>query len=488
MAKSKIKDKASKRALSNGSLYSQEAVSQFYKFSKQIDLDETLRKAGIKRHRLAILLDDDEISQAVETRVDALLATPFRFEPSDTPEAILLMQEIKEWFAEIATGSINALLFGYSVLEAVYDQADDGQIGLQWIGEKPMEWFEPKNDGHLIYRPEGTGQELVVDQTFKFFLTRRKATYKQPYGKALLTVVYWLDFFRKNGFKFWAKFLERFGTPILLGKVNAKENTCDEMNQALLSAHAQSVISIDGQDDVQILSAPSSGNAGGSFETFNNTIIRQIQKVILGQTLTSGTDGTGSRALGEVHDNVRKDKLNADIRLVTPTFQAIVDALCALNDWGKHEIILGEKSKQLNKDQAERDVKLKDAGAVFTTQYFIREYGLQEGDLVENLPNSTQPTQFKILPSRPFSFAASVKKFSPEQQEIEELTNEQASIELLSQAQVNELVQRSDTPQALAFNLMQLMPGASESTFTANLDQALYAADVYGYVTAKGGK
>lgn len=486
MAKSSNKDKAPKKALSKGSLYSQEAVSQFYKLSKQIDLDETLRKAGIKRHRLAILLDDDEISQAVETRVDALLATPFRFEPSDTPEAILLMKEIKKWFAEIATGSINALLFGYSVQEAVYEKANDGQIVIEWIGEKPMEWFEPKNDGRLIYRPEGTGQEIEVDQVFKFFMTRRKATYKQPYGKALLTVVYWLDFFRKNGFKFWAKFLERFGTPILKGK--CKNSEPDDMNQALLNAHAQSVISIDADDEVEILAVQSSGNAGTSFETFNNTIIRQIQKVILGQTLTSGTDGTGSRALGEVHDNVRKDKLNADIRLVTPTFQAIVDALCALNDWGKHEIILGEKSKQLNKDQAERDVKLKDAGAVFTTQYFIREYGLQEGDLVENLPNATQPTRFKVLPSRPFSFAASVKKFSPEQQEIEELTNEQASIELLSQAQVNELVQRSDTPQALAFNLMQLMPGASESTFTANLDQALYAADVYGYVTAQGGK
>jgi hypothetical protein len=72
--------------------------------------------------------------------------------------------------------------------------------------EKPMEWFEPKNDGRLIYRPDGTGQEIEVDQVFKFFMTRRKATYKQPYGKALLTVVYWLDFFRKNGFKFWAKF------------------------------------------------------------------------------------------------------------------------------------------------------------------------------------------------------------------------------------------------------------------------------------------
>ena len=483
MAKSKKEDKASKKALSNGSLYSQEAVSQFYKLSKQLDLDETLRKAGIQRHRLAILLDDDEIGQAVETRIDALLATPFRIEPSDTPEAILLMQEIKEWFAEIATASINALLFGYSVQELVYNQ-DGDYIGIQWVGEKPMEWFEPKNDGRLIYRPEGTGQEYEVDQVFKFFMTRRKATYKQPYGKALLTVVYWLDFFRKNGFKFWAKFLERFGTPILLGK--CKDSDPTEMNQALLNAHAQSVISIDAEDDVQILSAASSSNAGTSFETFNNTIIRQIQKVILGQTLTSGTDGTGSRALGEVHENVRKDKLHADIRLVTPTFQAIVDALCALNGWGKHEIILGEKSKQLNKDQAERDVQLKNAGAVFTTQYFIREYGLQEGDLAESLPSQPPQPQFKALPKRPFSFAASVNGLSQEQKELDELAEQ--DFKLLSDKDMKDLILNSKSIEELQTSLFAIAKNADKSQFNEVLDRALFAADILGYVHSKEGR
>ena len=483
MAKSKIKDKASKKALSNGRLYSQEAVSQFYKASKQLDLDETLRKAGIQRHRLAILLDDDEISQAVETRIDALLATPFRFEPSDTPEAILLMQEIKEWFAEIATGSINALLFGYSVQEMVYDQ-DSDYIGIEWVGEKPMEWFEPKNDGRLIYRPEGTGQEYEVDQVFKFFMTRRKSTYKQPYGKALLTVVYWLDFFRKNGFKFWAKFLERFGTPILLGK--CKDSDPTEMNQALLNAHAQSVISIDAEDDVQILSAASSSNAGTSFETFNNTIIRQIQKIVLGQTLTSGTDGTGSRALGEVHENVRKDKLNADIRLVTPTFQAIVDALCALNGWGKHEIILGEKSKQLNKDQAERDVQLKNAGAVFTTQYFIREYGLQEGDLAEPLPSQTPQPQFKAIPSKPFSFASTVNKLSAEQQELDQLAEQ--DFKLFSDKDMKDLILNSNSIEDLQAQLFSLLKDADKTQFNELMDRALFAADILGYVHSKEGR
>ncbi len=483
MAKSKIKDKASKKALSNGSLYSQEAVSQFYKLSKQLDLDETLRKAGIQRHRLAILLDDDEIGQAVETRIDALLATPFRIEPSDTPEAILLTREIKKWFANIATGSIGALLYGYSVLEAVYDQTDDGQMNLNWIGEKPMEWFEPRNDGRLIYRQDGSGKESEVDQIFKFFLTQRKATYKQPYGKALLTVVYWLDFFRKNGFKFWAKFLERFGTPILKGK--CKNSEPDDMNQALLNAHAQSVISIDAEDEVEILAA-SSGNAGASFETFNNTIIRQIQKVILGQTLTSGTDGTGSRALGEVHENVRKDKLNADIRLVTPTFQAIVNALCALNGWGEHEIILGEKSKQLNKDQAERDVKLKDAGAVFTNQYFIREYGLQEGDLAEPLPSQTPQPQFKAIPSKPFSFAASVNGLTQEQQELDDLADQ--NFKLLSDNDLKDLILSSENIEQLQTSLFAIAKNADKTQFNEVLDRALFAADILGYVHSKEGR
>ncbi len=394
---------------------------------------------------------------------------------------------LKEWFHEIATGAMSALFFGYSVQEAVYEVKPEGYVGLQWIGEKPMQWFEPKNDGRLIYRQDGINGEHEVDQVFKFFLTRRKASYEQPYGKALLATLYWLFFFKQNGFKFWAKFLERFGTPILLGK--CKDTETDDMSKALLNAHAQSVLSIDIEDDVQILSAPgTNGSAGAAFEAFNNQLIRQIQKVVLGQTLTSSTDGKGSYSLGQVHENVRMDKLKSDIRLVTPTLQAVVNALCALNGWGEYEVMLGEKPKPLNKEQAERDVHLKNAGANLSDDYFIREYGLQEGDL-KSVTDLNQPDlQFKALPHKAFSFAATTRKLSPEQQEVEELTDAQRNIELLSNDQVNELLQKSETPEDLAFHLIQLMPEASQSQFTANLERALYAGDVLGYMTASEGK
>ncbi|WP_180176012.1 DUF935 family protein [Acinetobacter sp. YH12025] len=486
MAKSK-KDKESKKALSKGSLYSQEAVfNSLTNFGRQPDNDEVLRKAGISRHKLRVLLDDDEIAQAVETRIDALLSTPYQLEPSDSAASKTLKLILDEWYCEIAAASLNALFFGYAVQEAVYELKPEGYIGLQWIGEKPMQWFEPKNDGRLILRKEGNSQELVVDQVFKFFLTRRKATYEQPYGKAMLATLYWLSFFKQNGFKFWAKFLERFGTPILVGKVGSKITT-EAMSHALLDAHAQSILSIDAKDSVEVLSAQgANGTAGSAFEMFNKTLIQQIQKVVLGQTLTSGTDGKGSYGLGKVHENVRLDKLKSDIRLVTPTVQAVVNALCVLNNWELHKIKLGEKEKVLNVEQATRDTHLKNAGANLSDQYFIREYGLQEGDLK---PAIDAPEQlFSGIPKRAFSFKAQANKLSAEQLEVEELTDGQKDLRLLSNEQIKQLIAESDSPEGLAFNLMQLIPSVSESQFKANLDQALYAADVLGYATAAKGK
>jgi hypothetical protein len=118
----------------------------------------------------------------------------------------------------------------------------------------------------------------------------------------------------------------------------------------------------------------------------------------------------------------------------------------------------------------------------------METYGIKAEHFKMNEGGIPVNTQFKALPQRVFSFAASTKKLSPEQQEVEELTDGQRSFELLDQKQVNELIQSSETPEALAFNLMKLMSGASESQFTANLEMALYAADVLGYVTASGDK
>lgn len=498
MAKGKNKDAKSKNQSPQSSgidLYNHQAEQAYIRFlTRMPDIDDVLRKAGISRSKLHTLMYDDEIYQCVEKRQDGLVSTPFQIMPADSPQAKIITDLFKKWWSEIVLGGQDARWFGYSVLETVYDPRAmhfDGKtitpyIGWSWIGIKPMEWFEPKNDGRLVLYSNYNDQhrDIECDQQFKYFLTQCKATYKNPYGEALFSRLYWVWFFKTNGLKYWAKYVERFGNPLLVGK-GALDT--EAMRDALLQAHASSVIAVSQGEEV--VTVGSVNNGGAAFEGFDKKFERSIQKLILGQTLTSGTDNTGSQALGIVHREVQQDKIDADIRMILPTLQAILDALCAVNQWERHEIIVGEQ-KSIHSDKADRDVKLKNAGAPLTNQYFQREYGLQDGDLAEPIPpNNTLPAPtFSALPRNALNFATGKPKLSAQQQEVEELTDGQPPLKLLLPEQIKAVLDDSATPQDLIFGLSKIIPDATAHEFAANLDQALYAADILGYVFSSEGK
>lgn len=508
--------KTTKSGEATAGLFDDTATSQLVTMlTKMPDLDEVLRQAGVGRDKLRTLLYDDEIAQACETRLDALLTTPFRIEGD---KADFITDELlKSVLRDALGGAWQARMFGYSVLEAVYYQRDDGKIGLKYLGEKPFEWFEPRTDGSLVYRADNgscgsTG--ITVDQQFKFFLTRCRPTYRQPYGEALLSRLYWPWYFRTNGWKFWAKFLERFGTPLMVGKSSDPK----KMVQALLMAHSQAVMGVDKDDSVEAVGIPA-GNSGQAFEAFEAAAIRRIQKVVLGQTLTSGTDnGSGNRALGQVHNTVREDKRNSDIQLVIPTMQRVVDALCQLNGFGKHEVVFADETG-LEADRATRDKDLHAVGVRFTTEYFKDAYDLRvedfslsseapalgspadpkggaSGKRAGGKPDAAKPaTNLKAgaatAESLPHFFTrhGAGTRFTQQQQVIEDEADE-AIVDAglpLDPALVRTAVLAAADPEDLADRLFALMStDVSTEQFQRVLDQALYAADVLGYVHAEG--
>ena len=486
MAKAKKTKTETAKPQSKGLMTSVAVENLAFTMGRAADVDEVLRQAGLSRQRLSILMTDDEISQAMETRLDAVLNAPWRFIEDHGEQTIFLKELFTKWHFEIVSGAWEACPYGYSVLEANYKIDENSRFTLADIMVKPLEWFEPKNNGELIFRKPQSSTEVNVFKTYplKFFLTRRKPSFKQPYGEALLTKLYWIWFFKAGSMKFWAKFLERFGSPLLVGK---SKNT-DAMVQALIGAHAQSVVAIDPTEDINTVGTNFSGAGSSAFEAFDKVMVRRVQKVVLGQTMTSENDGGGSKALGVVHNEVRMDKRNSDLRMISPTVQELIDALCILNGFDKHTIILGGE-QDLNVKVVERDLKLKDLGVQFNDKYIIETYGIKPEHFKVGVASDITPIQqFNALPPKAFSFAATTRKLSPEQQEVEELTDAQRNMELLSNDQVNELLHKSETPEELAFHLMQLMPDASQSQFTANLERALYAGDVLGYMTASEGK
>lgn len=456
---------------------------------RKADVDEVLRQAGLSRQRLSVLMTDDEISQAMETRLDAVVNAPWRLIEDHGEQTQLLIEQIKYWHNEIVSGAWEACPYGYSVMEAVYAQLDDGKIIIKELQVKPLEWFEPKNTGELIYRQGQTELDVNARFPLKFFLTRRKPSYKQPYGDPLLSKLYWSWFFRTNTTKFWVKFLERFGSPLLVGKVGGQsrvQEDIDAMTSALLNAHAQAVISIGAEDDINTVGTNFSGAGSSAFEAFDTVLTRRIQKVVLGQTLTSGTDGTGSRALGQVHENVRQDKRNSDLRMITPIFQEIIDAICLLNGFEKHTIVLGGE-QDLKMEVVDRDLKLKDLGVQFTEAYIQEVHGLKpEHFKMTSAQTDGTPKQFTALPQQALRFAAKPNKADKDQAEIDELADSQ-SFKLLDNQQIKELIFKSESLEELTNNLMHMIPEATKQQFNAQLDEALYAASVFGVIASSGG-
>ena len=500
-------------------LFTEQAVSQLLiMLTKMPDLDEVLRQAGVPRSRLRVLLTDDEIAQACETRLDSLLAVPMRLEPSEGGAAETLMDILKKVHVDAISGIFSARLFGYSVLEAVYEVREDAKIGLKFLGEKPMEWFEPRADGVLRFYPDdgsSSGYGIEVDQRYKFFLTRSRPTYRQPYGEALLSKLYWPWYFRTNGWKFWAKFLERFGSPLLVGKSSDPK----AMVSALLSAHSQAVMGVGKEDDVVAVGAVA-GNTGQAFDTFEAASIRRIQKVVLGQTMTSGTDGgAGTRALGQVHDNVRTDKRNSDIVMATQTMQRIADAVCEVNGWPKHEVIFAD-DVGLESDRADRDSKLYTQGVRFTDTYYQDQYDLNPTDFTI----TSEPDPATLPPGAPGAGpaakpgtkanaasgagkpAGSVKasdgrsglfsklvdgdrRFTKQQQDVEDLADAglKADPQPLDPDDVRSAIFAATDAEDLEARLFALVGDQhDEGEFAQVLEASMFAADVLGYVHAEG--
>jgi phage gp29-like protein len=503
-------------------LFTDYAIEQFADFLLQFpDPDHVLEAAGLDRTDLRRLESDDEIIAALETRESAVKSTPWRIEPGDGGDYSFIYPLVAAHIETIIEGAWRAVPYGYAVQEVTY-RKDGRQIVWDHISARPFEWFAPRAWGKreedrqaiaaveamglvkpacaLSYFPAygsahnaRTGENVHLTRPGKFFCTRRRPEdSRNPAGEALLSRLYWPWFFRTNGWKFWAKFLERFGSPMLIGKT--ANNTAD-MATALARALQSAVAAVGKNDDVEAISP---NNAGDAFERYSSAVDRRIQKVVLGQTLTTDSNGKGSYALGQVHNLVRDDRRIADVRMITGTIQSMIDTVMVLNGRrvGAVKFIM-EDETGLQADRAERDAKLATAKIVkFTPEYLLRAYDFEAGDF-EIPEDAAPPPAGGTPPGKPtgtpatkaslqFAAGGAAQTFTPAQQAIEDLADaalEEARSPIPVDA-IKAAIEAATSPEDLAERLSEVYLGNSPDEFRGILERALFAADVMGYAHA----
>ncbi len=447
------------------------------------DPDIVLQQLGKPRHSLRTLETDDEISAALETRREAVLSTSWNLVGDDKQRTEQVRPVLEYWLDDILRGAWNSAPYGYSVLRAGWyggnrpkPHPEFGIVAPIWIGEWPMEQFSVTADGRLKYRRMDTGQLVQADAP-EFFLTRRNATWRNPYGEALLSRLYWPWFFRYNGWRFWMQFVERYGDPLITGKVNSPQ---DFVKAAQENGFA-SVLAVNEGEDIGV-EAPSSGDG---HQRLINELDRRIQKVILGQTLTTSTDGNGSYAAAKVHNDVRQDKRLADLRLVRRTVQQVVDWIWRLNGWegrpAKFEFDVGVS---ITPDKANALKSLKEAGWQAQEQLLGRIFGdVKPGDFelvtTDSAPGQNGSTNLALA-------AGSASKFTPAQQVIENMIDASvaASSSPIPAQELQRIIAKAQSPEHLDELLSKAAIDADTAAYRELLERALFAADVFGYVAA----
>ena len=285
----------------------------------------------------------------------------------------------------------------------------------------------------------------------------------------------------KPTWKFWAKFLERFGSPLLVGKSNDTQT----MLTALLNAHGSAAASI-GKDD-EIASIGTAGSNSGAFEAFETACLRRINKVVLGQTLTSGTDGgTGSRSLGEVHDGVRLTKRNSDLKLLTQACQWFVDVLCKYNGFDVHKITFPTE-KNIDAARAKRDNDLHTLGVRFKRSYFEDQYNLNADHFDVDDSRAVMPIKASLPNNRALTFA----DFTPEQQEVETLADSalERNNTPIPRTAILAAIDAAEDEADLGKRMLALIEQYGQSgQFADDMAGTLFMAEVMGYVHAEVGK
>jgi phage gp29-like protein len=369
---------------------------------------EDAAKSGIARKEFYRMMEDPEIGQAIDTRINAIAAIDFRLEGGNKNDNAHVYAQIDENKTEAVESIISAKWFGFAVPNIVWQNIDAGNVsnpnalgakqlvGIKTVIQTPIQDFTISKDGTLKHS-EPTIQKALQKNLDEgsLMIIQHRATPKRPHGRALLASLYVTWCVKQFSYEQWAKFCERFGTPFLVGKIKdpgamvqlpdgsiSNETMLQAMNRALDSATRGSAIAIGADDDVSMLEAGSAS----PFEGIVSKCEAVIQKVILGQTLTSDNAKGGSNALGQVHDQVRRDKRDADLVFCAKYMQQIVNNLWRHNEFvGAPPRFYWQVPVGLNIEQAQRDEALRmmmwRSGLRLTEKYFLDTYNYNQDHL-----------------------------------------------------------------------------------------------------------
>ncbi|MDN3211646.1 DUF935 family protein [Haemophilus sp. SZY H51] len=345
--------------------------------------DPVLKKMGKDISAYREILSDSHVGGCVRRRKAAIKGLEWRITPTgnEKTDEILTALFDRLPMSHIISQILDATLFGYQALEVMWE-SENGLLLPTAIVGKPQEWFVFDEENQLMLRTKDNRNGDLVPEK-KFLLATQQADFLNPYGRADLAMCFWAATFKKGGFKFWLEFMEKYGSPWLVGKHprQAQIHEIDELLDSMEKMLGTAVAAIPEDSSIDLKESASKGASSQVFDDFLRYCKSEIAIALLGQNQT--TEAEANRASATAGLEVTKDIRNDDASLVEGVFNQLLAWICELNfsvdTFPTFELF---EQESIDKLQAERDKLLTEMGVGFTEQYIHRAYGFEEGDIV----------------------------------------------------------------------------------------------------------
>lgn len=346
----------------------------------KINTDPVLTSLGGHLREYQRLVKDHQVKSLFQQRQDALVGFETVVDPGgNSKKDKLAADSLKEMLTGLRWDDktrkmLMAVFYGYSVGEFMW--AKDGrQIFPDVLKVRKCWRFGVGKAGELRLRKPLSGSEELPERKF-WFSAFGADDDDTPYGTGLAHYLWWPVFLKRNGAKFWALFLDKFGAPSTKATYpnNAKPEEKRTALQAAKMLRSMSSTAFPAGFDVQLMEATGSGT--GNFEIFMKYWDEAIAKLILGQAGTS-TIGPYTGTAG-IHNKVRMDIVRCDADLLCESFNA--GPARWLTDWNYPgaaypKVWRDIPDPEAEKNKIDRDHKLYSMGIELTDEAIREQYG-----------------------------------------------------------------------------------------------------------------
>jgi len=376
--------------------------------------DRVLQKRGQSLALYRELLSDAHLTAALESRESATLSYDWRIERGDCP--VRLHKVIEKWFFsimerkmciedlsrdELTANLLDVIYWGFQPAELTWDYMYGMWLPVQ-ITPKPPEWFHWFINSSGVPELRFLSKAAPVDgepppDPWTMICPRIKPTYENPYGRGVASRCFWPIVFKRAGMEFWLNFMERFGTPWVMGKIegNADSTVLTAFADDLKVLVQDAVIAVAGNRTVEILESKNQKGSNDGFKTLCDFMDSQMSKTILGHTLSTDSGDKASYAATKGALTVRNDIQERDITMVRGIWNDVVNLIMMRNGYIEtpRPRLVAFHAQEVETERATRDEALSRAGVRFSKTYFTRTYHLEEDDIEEIIdPSKLQVT------------------------------------------------------------------------------------------------